>query len=466
MRGQAHQGKARTDSLPERVQQSPLAGMRGLPTDRLKLESLQRGAGNAAMRELLAGGEGRPLPPALRHDMEQRFGENFAAVRIHDSPRTGDAAERLSANALTRGNDIAFGHGRFAPDTMDGKRLLGHELAHVVQQSRGGAQPVRDLASSLEQDAEQAGDVAAGGGSPAPAGASGVGVMADDNEKKRQAPIYNAGPTQSAGLPSNVATDTLNTEINAITAAQTAPDPREGPLTLNPALQLHVRDRTSPTTEQGLLASYGGVAPWNRSAVSSVPGSSYQTGSLFYTRHDGQLYNPSSDDPQNSFGNWLNAGFVFGNPGAGNNWNPSVTDVGAYTHQWGNNELDLNAGATAQWLGSVNNRNVRGFVSPYLAANYARQLGSSDQVNIEGLIGANAGLGGATDRSAADPAVADPSVPASLRWGAGLGYQHVSGDTTWGVEAVVNGEALPNIPNAQQRRLPLGFGVNWTVSSF
>jgi Domain of unknown function (DUF4157) len=144
------------------------------------LAALQQSAGNAAVSGLLSGGEGAPMPPDLRRDMEQRFGHDFSAVRLHDNPRAADLAESLSAKAFTVGPHIAFSRGRFAPDTRDGKRLLGHELAHVVQQSRGGPPPSLDPASALEQSAETAAESASSGDGPVGvAGASAPGVARD-----------------------------------------------------------------------------------------------------------------------------------------------------------------------------------------------------------------------------------------------------------------------------------------------
>ena len=67
--------------------------------------------------------------------MEARFGHDFGNVRVHTDGRTGEAADALGALAFTRGNDIGFGAGRYAPDTPSGQRLLAHELAHVAQGS-------------------------------------------------------------------------------------------------------------------------------------------------------------------------------------------------------------------------------------------------------------------------------------------------------------------------------------------
>ena len=128
------------------------------------------------------------MPPSLRREMEQRFGHDFSAVRLHDGPRAADLAESLSAKALTVGPHIAFSRGRFAPDTRDGKHLLSHELAHVVQQSRGGAaQPTLDGSGPLEAAAEQAaGAVTAGGGAVNVSGGSAAGTAAQPEEDARE----------------------------------------------------------------------------------------------------------------------------------------------------------------------------------------------------------------------------------------------------------------------------------------
>jgi uncharacterized protein DUF4157 len=84
---------------------------------------------------------GRPLEPALRRDMEQRFGRDFSGVRVHVDAAGEQSARDVNANAYTLGHDIVFAPGRFAPWTDGGRRLLAHELAHVVQQSGAGARP-------------------------------------------------------------------------------------------------------------------------------------------------------------------------------------------------------------------------------------------------------------------------------------------------------------------------------------
>jgi hypothetical protein len=79
---------------------------------------------------------GRGLDPATRSFMESRFGYGFAHVRIHDDERAARSADALDALAYTSGASIVFSRAAYAPRSPDGRRLLAHELAHVVQQER------------------------------------------------------------------------------------------------------------------------------------------------------------------------------------------------------------------------------------------------------------------------------------------------------------------------------------------
>ncbi len=82
---------------------------------------------------------GSPLPPDVRADMETRFGHDFSGVRIHTGAEPASVSAGIGARAFTVGGHIAFGAGEFRPHTPEGKRLLAHELTHVVQQ--GGPKP-------------------------------------------------------------------------------------------------------------------------------------------------------------------------------------------------------------------------------------------------------------------------------------------------------------------------------------
>lgn len=98
--------------------------------------------------------------PVLR-SMERGLGRDLSAIRVH--PESGEAT-RLGAQAFTRGNDIHVAPGRFAPHTESGRALIGHELAHVVQQANGRVRPTTKVAGvpvnddpGLEREADAVG---------------------------------------------------------------------------------------------------------------------------------------------------------------------------------------------------------------------------------------------------------------------------------------------------------------------
>lgn len=148
------------------------------------LMSLQRTSGNSSVNYLVNSlGGGEPLPTELRGEMEQRFGEDFSKVRMHTDARAVQSADELSAKAYTFGNNIVFNQGRFTPASAEGKRLLAHELAHVVQQSRGGATPTLDAYAAHEGAADAAAmQAVVGSGSATVSRATGVGAARAPND--------------------------------------------------------------------------------------------------------------------------------------------------------------------------------------------------------------------------------------------------------------------------------------------
>lgn len=77
---------------------------------------------------------GQPLPNSVRDFMEPRFGHDFGRVRVHTGSMASATANSLRARAFTIGRDVVFGHGQFSPGSAEGRRLIAHELTHVVQQ--------------------------------------------------------------------------------------------------------------------------------------------------------------------------------------------------------------------------------------------------------------------------------------------------------------------------------------------
>jgi hypothetical protein len=145
---------------------------------------------------------GRPLEGGTRSMMEPRFGHDFGGVRVHTDARAAESARAVNALAYTVGPNVVFGAGQYVPGSADGRRLLAHELAHVVQQS-GTAQSARPgltigpADSPLERDADRSADAAFSGGMR-PASAP-VSVL------RQVDPGAGAGGQPSAAAPANQA---------------------------------------------------------------------------------------------------------------------------------------------------------------------------------------------------------------------------------------------------------------------
>lgn len=105
-----------------------------LQTKRLEPNNTGHIAAPPQVHEVIAA-RGQPLDPATRGFMEQRFGYDFSRVRVHSDAASAKSARDVNAYAYTVGHNIVFGTGRLVPETHEGRRLIAHELTHVVQQS-------------------------------------------------------------------------------------------------------------------------------------------------------------------------------------------------------------------------------------------------------------------------------------------------------------------------------------------
>lgn len=107
--------------------------------DALQRKAASSGAAGTATADVhpQAFDSGASLDKPTRSFMESRFDADFSDVRIHTGTRAAKAARSVNALAYTVGRDIVFGEGQFAPSTTGGKRLLAHELTHVLQQLSG-----------------------------------------------------------------------------------------------------------------------------------------------------------------------------------------------------------------------------------------------------------------------------------------------------------------------------------------
>lgn len=108
-------------------------------------------------------GSGRPLDPSVRSFFEPRYGVDFGAVRVHSDASADAAAKGVNALAFTLGRDVVFRSDQYAPHTESGRRLLAHELTHVVQQRGSVARVQREAACPARATGEVARSKTAGG---------------------------------------------------------------------------------------------------------------------------------------------------------------------------------------------------------------------------------------------------------------------------------------------------------------
>ena len=101
---------------------------------------------------------GKPLSPPVRAHMESRFGKDFSQVRVHTGEAAAEASQAVAARAFTAGRSIVFGAGQYQPETGAGRKLIAHELTHVVQQGAGTGLPTQVGRSGdpAEREARQA----------------------------------------------------------------------------------------------------------------------------------------------------------------------------------------------------------------------------------------------------------------------------------------------------------------------
>lgn len=100
-------------------------------------------------------GKGKPLPKATNAFFSNRLGYNFSNVKVHTGKEASDSAKGLNAKAYTIKNNIVFKEGHFDTDTLEGKKLIAHELTHVIQQNTGSGK-IQTQAGPLLTPAQEA----------------------------------------------------------------------------------------------------------------------------------------------------------------------------------------------------------------------------------------------------------------------------------------------------------------------
>jgi hypothetical protein len=99
---------------------------------------------------------GHPMPESSRNFFEPRFGHDFSNVRLHTDSVAAKSAQSINALAYTTGNNIVFNSGQFSPESDGGKKLMAHELTHVIQQQSAGNAKIQRMIpcpASLADDA-------------------------------------------------------------------------------------------------------------------------------------------------------------------------------------------------------------------------------------------------------------------------------------------------------------------------
>lgn len=160
-----------TQQPVNRKREQPRAGRemvdfpRQRDTGMAKLQRRQDGqsdgeiSGTGLESRIRGNGEGgRPLSGNIRSLVEQTTPHDLSDVRIHDNKEAANLNNRLSARAFTYGRDIYFGEGEYNPSTTEGKQLIAHEVAHVLQQRDGSALPTSDLIGRQAPAALKAGE--------------------------------------------------------------------------------------------------------------------------------------------------------------------------------------------------------------------------------------------------------------------------------------------------------------------
>lgn len=131
-------------------------------TEQAKPNSRSKGLSPRGSRD----GRGTPLSTTTLPAMERAFGHDFSTVRVHTDDRAAEAARGIRARAFTVGSDIYFARAAYDPHTADGRRLLAHELTHVVQQSDPAAAGTEwRPESAAEREADSAASRVSTGGS-------------------------------------------------------------------------------------------------------------------------------------------------------------------------------------------------------------------------------------------------------------------------------------------------------------
>jgi len=203
---ESHQAPARRKDEAEAAGPEALMHGRTEALTPSAVMNLQKTAGNATVaaaleeqepspvKDVVNSGAGAPLGDETRDFMESRLGADFGDVRVHTDSKASESARSVQAHAYTVGNDVVFQSGKYEPESDSGRRMLAHELTHVVQQRSGpvagtaapGGIKVSHPSDAFEQAAESSADRVMGGAVPMPGATTPASIQREDDDEAVQ----------------------------------------------------------------------------------------------------------------------------------------------------------------------------------------------------------------------------------------------------------------------------------------
>ena len=217
---------------------------------RLAVDRKPAGAIPSSTREVLHS-TGMPLEPSVRSLMEPRFGHDFSQVRVHTDGRAAESARAVNALAYTVGRDVVFGAGQYLPQTESGRKVIAHELAHVVQQ--GGAMPPMRHTAGTMPAVQQGGE---------PAGARPISMESPSSsryERAAEAAANGVAAGQSVQVSEGAALGGLQRLEDTSQGKKADPDPCAGyeqdPESLSVETAKHFLDEVEPGAKPRLVKS-------------------------------------------------------------------------------------------------------------------------------------------------------------------------------------------------------------------
>ncbi|MGL5005154.1 MAG: DUF4157 domain-containing protein, partial [Casimicrobium sp.] len=162
-----------TTGTPRQLE--PTKGAQTQEPDAVQRDRMDGGELQPAAPQLNELSGGRPLEGMQREQLEAHFKTDLSDVRIHTGPQANSQAQSIGANAFTRNNDIVLSNQANPND----RALVGHEVAHVVQQRGGNVPGGIDAAPQLETAAQQEGTRFANQGGAPQGGTRGNGPITD-----------------------------------------------------------------------------------------------------------------------------------------------------------------------------------------------------------------------------------------------------------------------------------------------